>query len=145
MVEHQLPKLMTGVRFPSPAPKKAARPIGRVSFFAEDGGRESRRRYGEKRKMACAPGKRKELAERRRMYDHPIPLSRPKKSSPADGRVSFFAEDGGREPRRRYGEKRKMACAPGKRKELAERGRMYDRPIPLSRSKEKTAPDSHLI
>lgn len=87
MVEHQLPKLMTGVRFPSPAPKKAARPIGRVSFFAEDGGRESRRRYGEKRKMACAPGKRKELAERGRMYDRPIPLSRSKEKTAPDSHL----------------------------------------------------------
>lgn len=32
MVEHQLPKLMTGVRFPSPAPKKAS-PADKAGFL----------------------------------------------------------------------------------------------------------------
>ena len=48
MVEHQLPKLMTGVRFPSPAPKKETRPDRPGSFFAKDGGIEPRRKCGRK-------------------------------------------------------------------------------------------------
>ena len=42
MAEHQLPKLNTGVRFPSPAPKKESSLCGCFPFFRMTGNRTLR-------------------------------------------------------------------------------------------------------
>ena len=89
MVEHQLPKLMTGVRFPSPAPKKETRPDRPGFFFCERWWNRTPAQVRRKRRVACAPGKKQGLAERGRMYDHPIPLSRSKTRQQDNNSVRF--------------------------------------------------------